>query len=418
MQFRSFGKNAFFLFASQGFSAGTTLILVPLLARYLGIEDYGRYAYVYAFVGVFETLSVFGLHQIFVREVARKRDRASAYLGNVLRLKAPLTLAVFAVTLLASQVFVSRDLHLFVLICASEVLLRMFFRINLALGRAFERMEFEFLVTVLERITALVGILVVIRFDWGLTGVFLAFLCAAVVHSLLGTLLIWARLARPKFVRVQGLSRSLLVDAWPLGLSREAKVLHNRIGTVLLGQWSAPEVVGIYSGAHRIYQIVSLVLSEPMSQTAYPVLSRLHRDPRRFAHSFYRVVRLNALIGISLAASIWVLAPVIVRLLLGPEFEASVSILRWIAIAMPLTFLNGLLSVTLWSADRQHVDGFLTMGALLLNVILNWALIPSFGATGTAWALILAQLFTFFAKGLTLGVRGLPRPERKVHGEL
>ena len=194
---RGFARNTSYLLASQALGAIATLAFVPLLARYLGLANYGRYAYVYAFVGLFELLSVFGLHQIFTREVARERHRASSYLGNLLRLKAVLSMGTFGLICLASWIWVEPNLRVFVMICASEVLLRKFFMINLALSRAFERMEYEFWVTVFERSTALVGVLAVIKFDWGLRGVFLAFLSAAVVHAIVGTLLVWRRLAHP-----------------------------------------------------------------------------------------------------------------------------------------------------------------------------------------------------------------------------
>jgi len=418
MQFRTFRKNAFFMFASQAFVAATTLLFVPLLARYLGIANYGRYAYVYAFVGLFETLSVFGLHPIFLREVARKPDRASIYLGNILWLKTPLSLGVFALVYLVSNIFVSPDLRLFIMICASEVLLRKFFMINISLCRAFERMEYEFVVTVLERMVAVTGVLLAIKFDWGLRGVFLAFFFAAVAHCLFGTLLIWGRLVQPKFVQVQGLKRSLLRDSWPLGLSREAEVLYNRTGTVLLGQWHAPDVVGGYSGGYRMYQIASLMVADSISRSAFPALSRLSHDRWQFARSLYRVVCLNAVVGVVLTASVWALAPTAVHLLLGTEFEPSVSILRWISMAIPFTFVNRLLGVALQSTDHQHIDGFLTIGTFLVNLALNWSLIPSLGATGAVLALVIAEVLSFGTKGFALVTRGLPKAKPEVHSRL
>jgi len=257
------------------------------------------------------------------------------------------------------------------------------------------------------------GVLLSIKFDWGLRGIFLAFFFAAVAHSLFGTFLIWGRLVRPKFVQAQGLKRSLLLDAWPLGLSREAEVLYNRTGTVLLGQWYAPRVVGGYSGGYRMYQIASLVVADSIARSAFPALSRLNHNRRRFAQSLYRVIRLNALVGVLLSASIWALAPIAVHTLLGPEFGPSVSLLRWISIAIPFTFLNRLLGVALQSTDHQRIDGFLTIGTFLVNLILNWRLIPSLGATGAVLALVIVEVLSFGAKGFALITRGLPRVEAR-----
>jgi O-antigen/teichoic acid export membrane protein len=416
MQLRTFSKNAVFLFAAQAFNAVTTLLFVPVLARYLGVADYGRYAYVYAFVGIFETLSVFGLHQILVREVAREHDRAPIYLGHVLGLKVPLSLGVFALIYLASRLFASSDLQLLIMICASEVLLRKFFLINVVLCRAFERMEYEFLITVVERTFALVGILLVVHYDWGITGVFLAFFSAAAVHALVGSLIVWRRLARPEFRSIQGLKRSLLSDSWPLGLSRETEVLYNRLATVLIGQWHPPRVVGAFSGGYRVYQIASLVIADSVSRSALPALSKLSQAPEKLVRSFRSIARLNVGVGVVSATSIWMLAPVAIPLLLGPEFRSSISVLRWTSLAMPFTFMNRLFSVALQATDRQRTDGFLTVGTLLVNLILNVALIPPFAALGSAWALGIAEALAFFAKGLVLTRSGSLR--WRVRGEI
>jgi O-antigen/teichoic acid export membrane protein len=413
MQLRSFARNTFFLVASQAFGAVMTLAFVPLLARYLGLENYGRYSYVYAFVGLFEVLSVFGLHQIFVREVARDRHKASGYLGNVLRLKVLLSLGVFALIYLASRILVEPGLQLFVLIVATEVLLRKFFLINLALARAFERMEYELVVTIFERTTALVGVLAAIRFDWGLGGIFLAFLSAAVVHAFLATVLVWKRLVRPNFTSIQGFGRAFFSNSWPLGVSHQASVAYGRIGPVFLDHWHGAAIVGVYSGGYRIYQILQIVVAEAISRAALPTFSRLSLEPQRLTRFMLRVVLLDALTGACLGAFLWMLAPIAIGILLGPEFEASVSILRWMAVAIPFAYLSSLLSAALQSLDLQFVDGFLTIGTLLVSLIVSVILIPALGAVGSAWALIAAEIFGFSTKSLALVFRGFPAVKSK-----
>lgn len=413
MQRRSFAKNTSFLLASQAFAAATTLAFVPLLARYLGLEDYGRYSYVYAFVGLFDMLSVFGLHRIFVREVARQPHKASGYLGNILRLKVPFSLGVLSLICLAATIFVEPALRPFVLIVAGELLLRKFFVINLALSRAFERMEYELVVTIFERSTALGGVLAAIRFDWGLAGIFLAFLAAAMVHALVSTLVTWRRLLRPDFTTIQGFKGLFLSNAWPLGLSEEASVSYKRIGPVLLDHWHGPTAVGVYAGAYRIYQVLLTVVGEAISRAAQPVLSRLSLHRQQFARFLVRVAFSDALVGVCLGVFLWVTAPVVIGILLGSEFESSISVLRWMALGMPFAFLNTLLGMGLQAIDRQHVDGFLTIGTLSANLILSMVLIPPLGAVGSAWALIIAEVLAFGARGLALAYERFPKAESK-----
>jgi O-antigen/teichoic acid export membrane protein len=410
-----FAKNTTYLLASQAFGALTTLAFVPLLARYLGLSDYGRYAYVYAFVGLFENLAVFGLHQIFIREVAKEQDRASRYLGNVLRLKTILALGTFVLIQLAAFIWVEPELRILVTICSTEVILRKFFMINLALSRAFERMEYEFWVVVLERSTALVGVLAAIKFDWGLRGVFLAFLAAALVHASMGTLLVWKRLTPPHFRPIDGFWRRFLAEAWPIGLSLEGSVLYKRIGPVLLGQWSGPAAVGAYSGAYRIYEITNTVLAESVSRSALPRFSRLNRSPEKLRRFLLQVFLVEALVGVLIGACFWLLAPVVVPLLFGPEFEASIPILTCLAFAVPFVFTNALMGAALQAVDRQKTDGFLTLGGLAVNLLLIWILVPRLGALGAAWALVVAEILSWVARGLAWQVG---QPSRAKRGSL
>ena len=53
-------------------------------ARYLGPERYGIISFALAFTAIFGVLTDLGLSQLTVREVARKKNLAEKYFGNIL----------------------------------------------------------------------------------------------------------------------------------------------------------------------------------------------------------------------------------------------------------------------------------------------------------------------------------------------
>ncbi len=418
MKLRTVGRNTLFIFGSTVVGMLASLVTVPLLARYLGVGNYGRYTYVYAFVGMFEALSVFGVHPIFTREVARHRDRAAQYLGNIV----PLKLALLGLTLVilgaASAVFVERALWLFVAICGSEVLIRKFFNLNISLFRAFERMEYEFIVNSVDRLTALAGVVLAVRLDWGLAGVFGAFAAGAFAAAVCGTGIAWVRFAKPEFRAIPGLKRWFMKSAWPLGVAQEAGLLYNRIGTVLLGQWHSPAAVGVFTGAYRMYWFGAVRPAQAISQAALPGLATESRDERRFLAAFRRMRWIVLAGSAALAVALWIFSPWVVSVLLGPEFTPSVQILRWLCPAIPFTFLNNLYSTGLQAMDRQRLDGFLTVGTFVANLGLSLALVPSFGALGAAWAFAAALVLAGVARVLSFHFRAsFPSGEHVVTGD-
>jgi O-antigen/teichoic acid export membrane protein len=388
---RTVTHNSFFVFAGQAFGALTALAYVPLLTRYLGESGYGTYAYVYAFVGLFQAISQLGLNQILLRESARHRDAAGTYLGHALRLKGVLALSTFALLLLLNQWINEPAIRTFVWICALEVLIRVFFNANLAIGRAFERMEYEMMVLFVDRIVSLIGVLIVVAADLGFTAIFGAFLAGSIAHAVASVLLVWPRLAAPRFQRIAGLNKKLLKEAWPIGLGQQLKVAYQRQGTVFLKQWHPASVVGLYSAAYRMYQL-SQMISDSIVSASFPVFSRLFQSSKaRLTQSFSKTVRYLLLGSLLLAIGVWAFAPSIVRVLLGPGFQESEIVLRWLAPIIVLAFLNMLFGRFLQATDQQQIETLVTGVAMIVNLGLNLLLIPRYGYLGPVWALCASE---------------------------
>ena len=80
-------------------------LLLILVARHLGGESLGRIAFAYSFTTIFVLLTDLGMNILVVREVARDRDAAGYYLGNLLSIKlisAPVTFGLIAAAITLS----------------------------------------------------------------------------------------------------------------------------------------------------------------------------------------------------------------------------------------------------------------------------------------------------------------------------
>ncbi|MFQ5692551.1 MAG: oligosaccharide flippase family protein, partial [Nitrospinota bacterium] len=92
-------RNSAALLGGHAVERVLKLVVMAVLARYLGKTSFGLYAFVLAYVEFFHLLTDLGLQTILVREVARAPERAEELVGNTLTLKlaAAVVSAVLAV---------------------------------------------------------------------------------------------------------------------------------------------------------------------------------------------------------------------------------------------------------------------------------------------------------------------------------
>ena len=84
---RSIARNAAYLGAAQGTTYLVRGFYVVVLARYLGPEVYGIFAYGQAWYLAFLFLTFLGLGEILIRQVGRDRERAASLVAQTLALR-------------------------------------------------------------------------------------------------------------------------------------------------------------------------------------------------------------------------------------------------------------------------------------------------------------------------------------------
>ncbi|MCP3917044.1 MAG: oligosaccharide flippase family protein [bacterium] len=166
-----------------------------------------------------------------------------------------------------------------------------------------------------------------------------------------------------------------------------------KIDVVLLKEWGSAQAAGLYATAVnwsdlvvRIPAVVLFVLT--------PHLAQLGSDTEGLAKSA-RSVRMLLPLLVLLAAGLAALAPWLMRVLYGVEFEPSGGSLRILLPGTVCMSLFLILTTQVVVARRfAPLIAVATVG-LLLNVALNRALIPERGASGAALASSITYALSF-----------------------
>jgi O-antigen/teichoic acid export membrane protein len=149
------------------------------------------------------------------------------------------------------------------------------------------------------------------------------------------------------------------------------------------GGWYATDIKIIEVG------LMPLVL---LGTAAYPVLSRsAAHEPARFAPLSRDFLRSVLFASGWLAVGLYVLAPLVITRLLGEAFQPARHLLPLFAVLAVFKGLEVVLYRLLYAVRRQGTYlGGLVVGTCLI-VVLNYTLIPEFGATGAVFVVLLSS---------------------------
>jgi O-antigen/teichoic acid export membrane protein len=167
----------------------------------------------------------------------------------------------------------------------------------------------------------------------------------------------------------------------------------NRQGdNLLVGTVLGATALGLYSVGYRVLLLVLELLSSTIGAVALPVFSRIQSDQLRLRRAYYMAARLSSAITVPAFAGLMLLAPRVVPLTFGRQWEGSVGVMQLLA---PVGMIN---SVTyfdrslLIAVGRPGVELRMTLLSALVNLG-AFAVAVSHGVYWVAGSLLLTNLF-------------------------
>jgi PST family polysaccharide transporter len=204
---------------------------------------------------------------------------------------------------------------------------------------------------------------------------------------------------------------------------RVVQGLSGSANRLVLGSVAPVAALGEYAGAERITRVFQQGMW-PVNQALYPKLAHQAQNNPTGA---MRTVRLSLLslgsVGLVFAVGIFFGAPLMVRLVLGSDFNDAVPVLQVFALWIPLTALVTVLTFQVLLPNQlDHPFNFVNLTAGLVGIVAALLLAPRFRAIGIAWSAVAVQIYTLMAFSVILARAGLnpfgastrqrPRPSR------
>lgn len=376
----------------------------------VGNEVYGFYFAVLNLAYIFNILLDLGVTNFNTRNIAQHPQLISKHLSGILGIKLCLLALYMVVTFTVGALlgYGSTEFRLLAWLTVAQFLnsLILYLRSNFEGLLLF---KWDSLFSVLDRVLMIIicGLLLwsPLRERFNIYWFVYAQVAAYAVTALLAFVVI-ARKA--SFKRLRWDKRFFLVilrKSTPFALLVLLMASYNRIDPILLRRMASDSDAGIYAGAFRLLDALTMV-AYLVSVPLLPVFSRLCRERtgRQIVDTIRIVFWPMMLFAVGAAVLCAIFAEPLMRLLYHDEYAPYVPVFRVVIfgiIPIGLTYIFGTL---LTAGGHLRQLNIFAATTLVLNVLVNLLLIPRLGAVGSAWASLTAQSFMALAQ-LVLAIR-------------
>ncbi|MGH8004945.1 MAG: polysaccharide biosynthesis C-terminal domain-containing protein, partial [Limisphaerales bacterium] len=194
----------------------------------------------------------------------------------------------------------------------------------------------------------------------------------------------------------------MVKEALPIALYLALGAAYFRIGTLIVYHYTGERGAGLYSACFRLSEAF-LMLAASVSASLFPVFSRLKKENKAemaalFQRSFFGFLPPTLLLAILITG----LSAPIINFLYGEAYAPSAAGLSVIIWSLVFMIANTLSTNALLASDREKDITKITGANLLVNLGLNFYLVPRFGFIGACWAALATEAVNFVLQAALL----------------
>lgn len=396
----SLGRMTIQLLGARGIRFASSLVSSIIIARSLGVEGLGAYAYALGIAALFALIPNMGVSTVVTQSIAREPETSAdtvraAFLAQLLLAVGVVLLVLGFALLLPGQAVP----FTYIVLAALQLGINSLSWPYLAILGGHSRFDRVASAELYAAVAPLPLLIVAALFYNTVMG----FLLVQVAGSILA-LWIARRAARP-WLPAAGERQSLLIlfrKAIPFGAAGSLTSLYGRFDLILLGQMASIAAVGLYNAAFKPVTI-ALYVGMTLAGIIFPLMSRIEHG--HVPHAFARLMRAVGVLAPAMALAVGGLSYWVLFVMFGGEYggaDFALSILIW---SVAANWIYAPLGQTLQA--RGEVRWWLAAlaGGVLLNFVVNWWAIPRWWADGAAVARLASELYLLAASALLVHFR-------------
>jgi len=379
-------------------------ILVPLYTNIFLPADYGIIQLIYAYMAILNIVFIYGLDSAYLKfasfkDIGDEKDNFSTpYISVFVTSLLFVLLIVVNISAIGTSLRIPSEYNYLIYLAAAIL----FLDANIVIPFLKLRLDRKAKIFSLYRIinisvNIILNVYLILILDWGIEAILISNLFASAVSLLLVSFTIIKNF-KLKFHLL--LFKRLLKFGLPFLPAGFAIMLIQVIDVPILEKLTDLKTVGIYKANYKLGIFMMLFVN--MFQFAWqPFFLQNAKEPNA-KEMFSKVLTYFTLVGsvILIVLSLFITDIVQIKILgfslIGPEYWAGLNIVPFILFAYLINGMHTIFSAGIYIEEKSiYVPVITGMGALI-NVALNFLLIPLLNITGAAIAAVVSYLFIGF----------------------
>ena len=384
----SFVRDAASVFSSRIITLGITFVSGVLLARLLGPEGKGILAAIAIYPTLIISIAEMGVRQAAIYHLGKKVHPERDVIGTVMFLL--LFSSLFGIALCAGIYFLidsSNFTPLLIVLALANIPLSLAITFSQGILLGKEQIGKFSTVSWLAQFFRLFGILFFVwLLGWGVAGEMVGSL---VTGAAMVVYIFWlvARYTALSFRFIPSLIKELLSLGFTYAFALFIISLNYKVDIVILERLVAPDDIGQYTLgvnlAELLWQLPAALGVVVFSRSAN---AKDAKDAKVFTQSVVKLLRVTFIVAVVGAVGLGLVANFFIPFVYGEAFRPSVGVLRLLLPGIVAFSLFKVINVDLAGRGRPMLSLIAVGPAVLLNIVLNFVLVPRYNISGAAIA--------------------------------
>jgi len=390
--FQKYFANTSWLLVEKVFNLGVAFFVGVYVARFLGPERYGMLSFAQSITGFLTVFTSLGIKGIITRNLVRNAENKNMLLGTAFSIRILASLiGILTIYTLSPIIAEDETTQLLLIILAgtsffeSFDVIKSYFQ-SKVLARKI--VPISIIQTLCGAIVKLILIQINAPLEW-----FAAVYVMEFIISAIGLVIVY-RIQQESifrwFVKL-AYAKRLIKDSWPLLFSGFVVVVYMKIDQVMIKYLMNDAAVGVYAIAVKLTSIWYFVGGIICNSLMPAVIQSKEKNEEVYNQRVQQLYELMIGLGLMIAIPMTLLSYPVVSFLYGSEFIKASGVIVIHVWSLIFVFLGSASSNWLLAENLQKYKMSRTLLGAIVNITLNFLLIPQFGIEGAAIATLVSQ---------------------------
>lgn len=387
-------KNAGWLIGGKICQMLLSLVVGILTARYLGPSNYGLVSYGTTYVAFFMSFCTLGINSVIIKDFFDHPNDCGTALGTsiLLRSISSFLSALMIVGVVSILDYGETETIIVVALCSISLVFHAMDTINYWFQSQYKSKVTAIVTFAAYFVTSLYKIILLIL---GKDVKWFA-LASSVDYIVIGVLLFCAykKYRGPKLTFSFKKGRELLGKSYHYILSGMMVAIYGQTDKLMLKQMMDEASVGYYAVATTICGMWVFIL-QAIIDSMYPTIMKLHKeDENAFKKKNRQLYAIVFYVSLFVSVMFLLLGDLAIKILYGKAYLDSAAPLKIVTWYTAFSYFGVARNAWIVCENKQKYLKYIYLSAAVINVILNFIMIPLWGTAGAALASLLTQILT------------------------